>query len=101
MLFNNKFYHKWHSPRFHLSFVFLTEGEDFQPVFQNITFLPQESTTREVQLEIVNDDRIEGNEYLIIYVKDVSGQQVSPVPINVTIIDDEGAYLNAKCLAKH
>jgi len=77
--------------------VLLAEGEDFKPIIRNITFLPQESTTREVELEIVNDDREEGNENLIIFVKDVRGQQVSPVPINVTIIDDEGVYLNAKC----
>lgn len=82
--------------------MLLTEGEDFQPVIRNITFLPQQSTTQEVPLEIVNDDREEGNENLIIFVKDVTGQQVSPVPINITIIDDDtGAYLNAKCLAKH
>ena len=92
VLFNNRFDLNWHSPRLHLSFVLLTEGEDFQPIFRNITFLPQESTTKEVPLEIVNDDREEGNENLIIYVRDVSGQQALPVPINVTIIDDEGVF---------
>ena len=97
MLFNNRFGLNWHSPCLHLSFVLHTEGEDFQPVIRNITFLPQESTTKEVPLEIVNDDREEGDENLIINVRDVSGQRVSVVPINVTIIDDEGAYLNAKC----
>ena len=92
VLFNIRFDLNWHSPRLHLLYVLLTEGEDFLPIFRNITFLPQESTTKEVPLEIVNDDREEGNENLIIYVRDVSGQQAPPVPINVTIIDDEGAF---------
>ena len=72
--------------------MLLAEGDDFEPVFQNITFRPQESTTQEVQLKIVSDDTAEGPENLMLVVMAIGGQQ--EVPINVTII--EGTFFNAQ-----
>ena len=66
--------------------MLFAEGEDFERVFQNVTFQPQQSTTQEIELKIVVDDTVEGAENLMLIVKDVTGQQTA-VPINVTIVD--------------
>ena len=70
----------------HLQLVLLAEGEDFEPIFQNVTFQPQQSTVQEVELKIVVDDTVEGAENLMLIVTGVSGQQTA-VPINITIVD--------------
>lgn len=70
------------------------EQTDFKPITETITFQPQEGTTKEVRLEIVDDNIAESPETLRLVVQGVGGQQTSPTPINVTIIDDDlGTYL--------
>ena len=66
--------------------TFIEDG--IKPMFAMVTFEPQEDTTQDLYLEIVNDTIGKPPEYLRLVVQDENRQQ-EPVAINITIGDDD------------
>ena len=80
-----------------LHFIFAAE-EDYSIVIKILEFPPRNKYI-DVNVPIINDESIEGNETFIIYLTSDVGVNVSPyVQTEVTIIDDDhGRSLSCIC----
>ena len=82
-----------------MSFLFFTDGSDFEPVSETVTFLPGE-TTASVSVPIVDDSNIEDTEMFSATLTTTDSNVVigSDDTATVTILDNDRTSIISLCV---